>query len=93
MAIGRLVPQKPRLLRNLLRPVLPSAVMGLAVWGVYWVLTKVLGPETSSVILCGVPVVAGVLVYVVCVALFKSIKREDCLLLPKGEKIAKLLRL
>ena len=67
--------------------------MGIFVWGAYWVLTKVLGPDTSSVILCGVPVVVGVVVYVVCVAAFKSIKREDCLLLPKGEKIAKLLHL
>ena len=93
VSIFRRVPQKPKLLRNLLRPVLPAAVMGVAVYGVYWLLTKVLGPETSSVILCGVPVVVGVLVYVVCVAVFKSVKREDCLLLPKGEKIAKLLRL
>ena len=93
LSIRRRVPQRPRLLRNLLRPVLPAAVMGVFVWGAYWVLTKVLGPDTSSVILCGVPVVVGVVIYVVGVVLFKSIKREDCLLLPKGEKIAKLLHL
>ncbi len=87
------IPQKPRLLKNLLRPVLPAAVMGVFVYGAYWALTKVLGPDTSSVILCGVPVVVGVVVYVVSIAFFKTVKREDCLLLPKGEKIAKLLRL
>ena len=85
--------QKPRLLRNLLRPVLPAAVMGVVVYGVYWGLCKLLGPDASSVVLCGVPVIVGVVVYVVFVAVFRSIKREDCLLLPKGEKIAKLLHL
>ena len=93
IAISLKVPQKPKLLKNLLRPVLPAAVMGIFVYGAYWALTKVLGPDTSSVILCGVPVVVGVAVYVVAIAFFKTVKREDCLLLPKGEKIAKLLRL
>ena len=93
IAISIKVPQKPKLLRNLLRPVLPAAFMGVFVYGAYWVLTKILGPDTSSVILCGVPVVVGVLIYVVAIAFFKTVKREDCLLLPKGDKIAKLLRL
>ena len=93
LAICKLVPQKPRLLRNLLRPVLPAAAMGVAVYGCSWALQKLLGADVSRVILCGVPVVVGVAVYFVCVVVFKTIKREDCLLLPKGEKIAKLLRL
>ena len=93
IAIAWKVPQKPKLLRNLLRPVLPAAVMGVVVYAAHWALTKVLGPETSSVILCGVPIVIGVVVYAVGIVVFKTIKREDCLLLPKGERIAKLLRL
>jgi stage V sporulation protein B len=48
---------------------------------------------TSRLILCGAPIVVGVVVYVVAVVAFKVLTREDCLLLPKGEKIAKLLRL
>ena len=43
--------------------------------------------------LVGAPVAVGVVAYVVCVIKFKAITREDCLLLPKGEKIAKLLHL
>ena len=93
ISIARKVPQKPRLLRNLLRPVLPAAAMGVVVYGAYWALTKLLGADTSAVILCGVPVVVGVVVYAVGIVVCKTIKREDCLLLPKGEKIAKLLRL
>ena len=91
--IARKVPQKPKLLKNLLRPILPAAVMGVFVYGVYFALCKLLGPDGSSVLLCGVPVVIGAVVYVVSIVVFKTIKREDCLLLPKGEKLAKLLRL
>ena len=52
-----------------------------------------LGSTLGKLILCGVPVLVGVVVYVVCVVAFKAITREDCMLLPKGEKIAKLLHL
>ena len=48
---------------------------------------------TSRLILCGGPIGVGVVVYCVAAVFFKVITREDCLLLPKGEKIAKLLRL
>jgi len=91
IAIARLVPQKPKLLENLLRPVLPALVMGAFVFLCYRGLL-LLG-ISSRIILCGVPIVVGVLFYGLGIVLFKTIKKEDCLLLPKGEKIAKLLRL
>ncbi|MBQ5867426.1 MAG: polysaccharide biosynthesis protein [Oscillospiraceae bacterium] len=93
MAMQRKVAQKPRLLRNLLRPALPALVMGVVVFFCYQALVSVLGIDGSRVILAGVPIAVGACVYFVCVVLMKSITREDCLLLPKGEKIAKLLRL
>ena len=92
-AIARLVPQKPKLLQNILRPFLPAALMGVAVWGCYRGLVYILGQNGSRLLLCGIPVCVGVAVYCVCIVVFKSIRKEDCLLLPKGEKIAKLLRL
>ena len=48
---------------------------------------------SSRLILCGGPVALAGVTYLVCAVVFKSITREDCLLLPKGNKIAKLLRL
>ena len=93
LSLRRYVPQKPALVSNLLRAAIPAAIMGVVVFGCYYGLTLVLGTGGSRVILCGVPIVTGVAVYVVCISLFKSITREDCLLLPKGETIAKLLRL
>ena len=92
VAIARVVPQKPALLKNLLRPVLPAVLMGGAVYGVYWVMTGLL-QISSRVLLCGVPILVGVVVYFVCVVLFKSVTGEDLRLLPKGDKLAKLLKL
>ena len=92
LAIRHLVPQRPALMKNLLRSLLPAALMGAVVWACSWVLENMLG-ITSRVILCGAPIIVGAVVYFVGVVLFKTITREDCQLLPKGDKIAKLLKL
>ena len=93
IAIRRVVPQKARILQNLLRPVPPAALMGAGVWGVSQVLKLLPGLGESRVLACGIPVAVGVVIYLVSVVLFKTIRREDCLLLPKGDKIAKFLHL
>ena len=93
LAIRKKVAQKPRLLKNLLRPGIPALVMGVVVFFCYRALVAVLGIDGSRIILCGAPIAVGAVVYLVCVVLMKSITRQDALLLPKGEKIAKLLRL
>ena len=93
IAIARVVPQKPALLTNFLRPALPAAIMGVTVYGVYRLMVQLLTQQGSRVLLCGVPVAAGVLVYALAVVWCKSITREDCQLLPKGDKLAKMLKL
>ncbi len=93
LAIRRVVPQKPALMKNLLRPLIPSAIMGLAVFGSYKGLSALLGQGASNVLLCGIPIIIGALVYFVAVVYFRAVTKADCCLLPKGEKIAKLLRL
>ena len=93
VSIRHKVEQKPKLLQNLLRPAIPALVMGVVVFFCYRALVAVLGVDGSRIILCGAPIAVGAVVYFVCVVLMKSITREDCLLLPKGEKIAKLLKL
>ena len=90
-AIGRCIPQKPAVLQNLLRPMIPVTLMGIVAWGAWKALIAL--HITSRILLCGLPIgVAGV-VYLVCAVVFKAITKEDCLLLPKGAKIAKLLKL
>jgi stage V sporulation protein B len=65
--------------------------MGACTYGAWYGL-KALG-ITSNLILCALPILVGVVVYLVCAVTLKAITRDDCLLLPKGEKIAKLLHL
>ena len=93
IAIYRVVPEKTRILQNLLRPALPALLMGAGVWAVYRLAGMLPAVGESNVILCGISVLTGVVIYVICVVLFRSIRREDCLLLPKGEKIANFLHL
>ena len=90
-AIRRTVQEKPAITGNLLRSLLPAVIMGAVAFGTWWGL-KYVG-ISSRLILCGAPVALGGMVYLVCAVVFKSITRNDCLLLPKGAKIAKLLRL
>ena len=90
-SIRKLVANPPAIVKNLSRSFLAGSVMAVIVFFAFRGL-KAIG-ITSRLILCGAPIAVGVVAYVAGVILFKAITREDCLLLPKGEKIAKLLRL
>ena len=90
-SIRRLIEHPPAIVKNLVKPFLSAAIMGILVYLSWWGL-KYIG-FTSRIILCGAPIAVGVLVYVIAVVKLKAITREDCLLLPKGAKIAKLLKL
>ena len=91
LSIKKLLPQAPRLVSNLLRPFLAAAIMGVITYAA-WFGLKYIGIG-SRLILCGAPILVGVVVYVLAAVKIKVVTREDCLLLPKGEKIAKLLKL
>jgi hypothetical protein len=47
----------------------------------------------SRVLLAGVPIAVGGVVYLLSAIVLKVLTKEDCLLLPKGQKIAKILKL
>ena len=90
LSIRRLFPEAPAIVKNLVRPFLSAAMMGVVTWGCWLGLKQVFD---SRIILCGAPIAVGVIVYVVLAIRLKAITRSDCLLLPKGEKIANLLKL
>ena len=90
-SMRRVMKDPPAIVKNLVKPFAAAAIMGIFVRGALYLL-QTLG-ITSRLILCGLPVAVGVVVYVVAAVLLKAITREDCLLLPKGAKIAKLLHL
>jgi stage V sporulation protein B len=94
-AMNRCIQEPPHMLRNMARPLISGLVMAAAVFGVYVGLSRIftLDSTLGKLILVGGPIAVGVVVYLVCVVKLKAITREDCLLLPKGEKIAKLLHL
>ena len=91
ISIRTLFPEPPAIAANVLRPLLSGLLMGAFAYGSYRLLLS-LG-ITSRLLLCALPVAVGAVVYFVCIIALKVLRREDCLLLPKGEKIAKILKL
>ena len=87
--IKRAIPYPPSYFRVFLKPFLAAAVMGGAVCLIYPFLEGLLGGTLATLgAIC-----VGVVVYAVLVLALRAISREDLMLMPKGEKLAKLLRL
>ncbi len=91
ISLRSLLEHPPAILRNLTRSFLSAAIMGVFAYAALAGL-KSLG-VTSSLILCAGPIALAVCVYALAAVKLKAITKEDCLLLPKGDKIAKLLKL
>ena len=90
LAMRRSVKTRPAVFKSLLRPFLAAALMGGFTFLVNAVLTKALH---SARLACLVSLGFAVVCYAVLVLALGCITYDDCLLLPKGEKIAKLLRI
>lgn len=88
-AIKRVTPRPPHYLRVFVKPAIASIIMGAAAWASYGLLSRHLG-NTLSV--CGAMVVA-VIVYAVMVVVLHAVSKDDLSLMPKGDKLAKLLRI
>lgn len=76
-------------LKGLLKPLLASVLMGAVAFGV----NALLSGRISSSISCLVSIAAAGVCYLILVVLLRVITYDDCQLLPKGEKIAKILRI
>lgn len=87
--IKRVIPAAPNYGRVFAKPAISAAVMGLAVWAVYGLLSRFLGNSLSTL----GAIAVGVIVYAVLVVGLRAISKEDLALMPKGDKIAKILRL
>ena len=87
----------PKYGRVFLQPLLSGVVMGAAAWAIYGIAARVLHVEsvrsiTGLIAFCA-GVAVAVIVYVVMVIVTRSVTLEDMKLIPKGEKIAKLLHI
>ena len=90
-SIRTLIPDAPSIVKNLIKPFFAALIMGIFTW-LSWYGLKRLGID-SRLILCAAPILVGVVIYGFMALKLKVVTRNDCLLLPKGEKIAKLLKL
>ena len=104
LIIARVIRHRPRFAPIFVKPFIASAMMGAAAWAVYGLLYRVLSHvpegETERVITWMDNAVAtmgaigvAMVIYVVLVVALRAVSREDLALMPKGDKIAKLLRL
>lgn len=106
--IKRKIPAAPNYRRTFLKPLFAALIMGAAAWAASGLLTKLLLGITAfqaqvagvvdltrmgyAVVTVGTIGVA-VVVYLILVVFTHAITREDLSLMPKGDKIAKILRI
>ena len=107
VVIARVIHGRPDYLPLLAKPAAAAGVMGLGAWAVYGLLSKLLSYEevtqagetiqtlgkTGNGIAVMGAILIAVIIYAVLVVALRAISREDLSLMPKGDKIAKILRL
>ena len=87
--IKRVIPSPPSYIKVFFKPLIASVLMGGAAWACYGLLTGVLKMGNSLATLGSIAVAA--VIYLILVVALRVISREDLALMPKGEKIAKIL--
>ena len=89
---------KPNYARAFLRPLLSAAVMGAAAWACYGLLSRLFhaahAPSRLPMLaaMCA-SIALAVAVYLVMVIATRSVTLEDMKLIPKGEKLARMLHI
>ena len=87
IAIIKSVKIRSGLFSMIAKPLLASAVMGVGVYFAYGPIDSLIGGKTATIL----AIFLGALIYFVSLLISRYIKRADVLMLPKGERIAKLL--
>ncbi len=87
--IYRAIPHPPRYVRVFLKPLAASVLMGLAAWASYGLFSIVFGNALSTL----GAIAVGIIVYLVLILALRAISPDDLALMPKGEKIAKILHI
>ncbi len=99
LIIRKKAPDCPKLGPLFVRPLLASLLMGGCAWGIHVLLRSLfrsLGVFQGGRMLFLAPAVlavgAGVILYLVFIVVLRAITREELELVPKGDKLARLLR-
>jgi stage V sporulation protein B len=88
-------PARPRLIKTAGKPLVIAGIMGVAAFAVHGLLSRLLAGNGRGIVtlrLLGTVAVAA-MVYLVLIVYTKTITKEDLALVPRGDKLAKLLRL
>ena len=98
VVISRVIPNRPRYLPIFLKPLAASALMGGGAWAVYGLLSRLLShggelSRTGNAAATLAAILVAVVIYGVLIIALRAISREDLSLMPKGDKLARLLRL
>ena len=97
--ISRVIPGRPSYVSVFAKPAAASALMGLGAWGVYGLASKVLADaqgelsRSGNLLATAAAIGVAVIIYGVLVIVLRAISKDDLKLMPKGEKIAKLLKI
>lgn len=76
------------LIRLVIKPILSSIVMAIAVWGSFKLLIGIFGQSVSTLL----SIAFAVIVYVIFLFITGAITEEDLDLIPKGDKLKKFVR-
>lgn len=96
--ISRCLRKKPNYVSAFVRPLISAAVMGASAWAVYGLADKLLGAAESGsrlllIIAMGAAIAVAVVVYLVLIIATRAVTASDMKLIPRGEKIARLLKI
>ena len=92
--VYRMLEKKPNYFAIFCKPVLASAVMGASAWASYGLLSRVLSGGYAALALATVGAIGiAVVVYFILVLALRMITAEDLRMIPRGEKLARLLRI
>ena len=94
IVMARVIPGCPKYIPLFAKPAAAAAVMGLGAWAVHGLLAKLFaaGRMGNAVSTLAAILVAGI-IYGVLGIVLRAITKEDLALMPKGEKIARILHL
>lgn len=87
--IYKCLPCPPNYMRVYLRPLLSTLVMAASAWAVYGLASRFFGMALSMLAAIGV----AVIVYLVLAIVTRAVTLDDMKLIPKGEKLARLLHI
>lgn len=88
MAIRESFPSMDSVIGTAAPMLLSAGLMGAVSYGAYLGLCRFLTPRLALI----PAIVVAIVVYAVCVVLFRAVSYEDVCMLPKGETIARLLK-